>query len=250
MLAEERSQRILSALQHKSAISVTELAELLQTSESTIRRDINTMAEAGKLKKIYGGAAAVTAEPIYTDEPDMPTKSQLNVEEKTQIAQYAAQTIHDGDFVFLDAGTTTLLLADFIENTKAVYVTNGIMHAKKLTQKGCTVYVTGGQLKLATEAIIGTESVHSIQKYNFNKAFLGANGIDPECGYTTPDINEMLIKSEVVRRSYVSFILADHTKFGKVSAVTFANLNQACIITGRLPDPKYAELTPVKEVLT
>ncbi len=248
MLAEERFQRILTALQHKSTISVTELAELLQTSESTIRRDINSLAEAGKLKKIYGGAAAIAANPVYTDEPDMTTKLQRNMEEKKQIAQYAAQTIHDGDFIFLDAGTTTLLLTDFIENTKAVYVTNGIMHARKLTQKGCTVYVTGGQLKLATEAIIGTESVNSIQKYNFNKAFLGANGIDLECGYTTPDINEMLIKSEVVRRSYVSFILADHTKFGMVSAVTFANLSQACIITDRLPNHKFAEQTPIKEV--
>lgn len=246
MLTQERHNLILQVLQERKAVTVTELTKELDASESTIRRDLITLHEMGKLNKVHGGATVL--EDITSFEADVETKSSLNIDEKNDIGRYAASLIKDDDFVYIDAGTTTLKLVDYITNKKAVYVTNGFVHAKKLVQKGCRAYVIGGELKLATEALVGAEGIHNIRKYNFTKGFLGTNGISILQGMSTPEIEEGLMKKEAVARSYMTYILADHTKFGKVSSVTFASLDQVCIITDYLPDEKYREAAIVKEV--
>lgn len=248
MLVEERFNAILNLVNNRHAVTVAELTALLNISESTVRRDLTTLDEMGKLKKVYGGAVA-NDEVYITDELDVSTKALQNVEKKEQIARYAATLIHDTDFVFIDAGTTTEKLVDCIEHSNATFVTNGIVHAKKLIQKGCKTYILGGEIKLSTEAIIGTGAVNSLRQYNFTKNFMGTNGVSLENGFTTPDIEEAFVKSEAISRSYVSFVLADSSKFELVTAVTFAAVNHACIITDRLPNPKYNETAIIKEVL-
>jgi DeoR family fructose operon transcriptional repressor len=248
MLTSERHSLILQLLQERKAVSVTELTKELGISESTIRRDLISLDELGKLKKVHGGATAI--EDVYlTFEADVATKSTLNVEEKMKVGKYAASLINDDDFIFIDAGTTTEKLIDFIVNTKAIFVTNGIVHAKKLIQKGYRTYLIGGELKLSTEALVGAEGISNLKKYNFTKSFIGTNGISVEQGFTTPEIEEGLLKKEVVSRSYMAYVLADHTKFGKVTSVTFANLEQACILTDYAPEERYKKATIVKEVI-
>lgn len=247
MLTQERHNLILQILKERKAVTVTELTKELDTSESTIRRDLVTLHDLRKLIKVHGGATQIE-EDITSFEADVETKSLMNIGEKNEIGQYAASLIKDDDFIYIDAGTTTLKFVEYITNTKAVYVTNGFAHAKKLVQKGCRAYIIGGELKLSTEALVGAEGVNNLKKYNFTKGFLGANGISVNQGLTTPEIEEGLMKKEAVGRSYMTYILADHTKFGKVSSVTFADLKQVCIITDYLPDEKYKEVAIVKEV--
>lgn len=248
MLTEERHSRILQYLKENNTVTVVELTKELDTSESTIRRDLNSLHEMGKLKKVHGGATRIE-EDFSSFEPDVAMKSTLNVDEKDSIGSYAASLIHADDFVYIDAGTTTEKLIEYIESNGAVYVTNGIVHAKKLLQKGCKAYVIGGEIKLSTEAIVGAEGVNNLKKYNFTKCFIGTNGIGVEQGFTTPDIEEALIKQEAIKHSHMTYVLADATKFGKVSSITFAQLEQACIITDREVEGKYKEKTVVKEVL-
>lgn len=248
MLTQERYSSILDILQKKSIVTVTELTDLLGASESTIRRDLISLDEMGKLKKVHGGATLLDQEYI-TLEADVPTKSLLNVEEKAAIARYAAGTIQDDDFVYIDAGTSTEHLIEYLGNTRTIFVTNGIVHAKKLIARGLKTYIIGGQVKPVTEAIIGTEAVNNMKKYNFTKSFLGTNGIHENFGFTTVDVEEAMVKMEAVNRSYMAFVLADHTKFDKVTAVTFAGIEKACIITDRLEKPKYKDITVVKEVM-
>ncbi|WP_455714974.1 DeoR/GlpR family DNA-binding transcription regulator [Anaerosporobacter sp.] len=246
MLTQERHNLILQVLQERKAVTVTELTKELNASESTIRRDLITLHEMGKLNKVHGGATVL--ENIATLEEDVETKSSLNIEEKNEIGRYAASLIKDNDFVYIDAGTTTLKLVDYISNTKAVYVTNGFVHAKKLVQKGCRAYVIGGELKLSTEALVGAEGIHNLRMYNFTKVFLGTNGISIHQGMTTPEIEEGLMKKEAASRSYMTYILADHSKFDKVTSVTFASIDQVCIITDYVPNEEYKEVAIVKEV--
>lgn len=86
--------------------------------------------------------------------------------------------VTNDDFVFIDAGTTTAAMIDFIyDNVRATFVTNGIVHAKKLIQKGLKAYIIGGQIKLTTEAVVGTEAINNLRKYNFTKTFIGTNGV-------------------------------------------------------------------------
>ena len=100
MLTEERFAAILEELRTKNAVSVTELVDKLGASESTIRRDLNTLDEMGKLKKVHGGATSMDREYIAS-EPSVTDKINLHVEEKRAIGQYAASMIHDDDFVFI-----------------------------------------------------------------------------------------------------------------------------------------------------
>ena len=247
MLTEERYNKILSALTKKRSVTVVELCDIIDTSESTVRRDLAALAKMGKLKKVHGGAVAVEPE-IMMIEPDVQEKMQLNSEEKEKIAEYAAATIRKNDFVFIDAGTTTEKMIDYITEHEATFVTNGFTHAHLLAKKGFKVYLTGGEVKPTTQALVGVSCIEAIKNYNFTKCFLGTNGISIENGLTTPNINEASVKQAASNKSYVSYVLADHTKFNKTAAVTFADIRNVCIITDRLPDKKYKNITVIKEV--
>ncbi len=190
MLSEERHKLILEKVKNESVVYLNDLVKYLNTSESTIRRDLIALDKAGLLKKVHGGATALKDISINTLDDIVENRKSLNMEEKFKIAKYAASLIKDNDLVYLDAGTTTELMINFINNTKAIFVTNGIVHARNLIKKNCTTYILGGELKLSTEAIVGAETVKSLRKYNFTKGFFGANGVDLERGFSTPDIKE------------------------------------------------------------
>ena len=148
MLAEERFSEILKLVNEYKTITVQELTELLDMSESTIRRDLTTLHKKGKLIKVHGGATAVNMAQ-YTRDESVAVRQDLNIDEKVQIGKYASSLIEKDDFVYIDAGTTTDFLIDFLTEQDAVYVTNGIMHAKKLTQKGCCLLYTSGDSEKA-----------------------------------------------------------------------------------------------------
>ncbi len=171
MLAEERFSEILKLVNKHKTITVQELTELLDMSESTIRRDLTTLHKKGKLIKVHGGATAVNMAQ-YTRDESVAVRQDLNIDEKVQIGKYASSLIEKDDFVYIDAGTTTDFLIDFLTEQDAVYVTNGIMHAKKLTQKGCIVYLIGGELKEATLALVGEEAMKTLGRYHFTKRIL------------------------------------------------------------------------------
>ena len=155
----------------------------------------------------------------------------------------------NNDFVYIDSGTTTNLIIDYLTERNAVYVTNGINQAKKLISKGFTTYIIGGEVKSSTEAIVGIEAINSLKKYNFTKGFFGTNGISDYRGFTTPDIKEALVKEEAIKRTRNAYILADKTKFNKISCITFAEIDKGVIITTKLEDSKYYNKTEIVEVL-
>ena len=147
----------------------------------------------------------------------------------------------------LDAGTTTLHMIDFLQEPTAVFVTNGMPHAAKLAAKGFKTFILGGRLKSSTEAVIGTEALRNLELYNFTKGFLGANGISIKSGFSTPDSSDGLVKSEALSRCEHAYVLADQSKFNKISPITFANISSATIITGHLRDKKYRDCTTILE---
>lgn len=247
MLSEERFELILKLLEENKTVTVSELVEKLQTSESTIRRDLNYLDEIKKLKKIHGGAKSINTK-YTTKDFDVSVRKILNIDNKKKIARYAAKLIEENDCVYIDAGTTTDLMIDYITQKDAIYVTNGIVHAKKLVQKGFNVYIIGGQIKLSTEAIVGIEALDSLRKYNFNKGFFGSNGVDKKRGFTTPDIQEALVKREAVNRSSKSYILLDPSKVNVISAITFADTDKGIIITTSIEDDDIKDNINILEV--
>lgn len=248
MLAEERFAKILDLLAEKRSATVLELCEALNASESTIRRDLTELDRLGKLNKVHGGATLPDSQ-FLADELTMDAKQALAIAEKRDIARAAAMLIRPQDFIYIDAGTTTLALVQALSGSalEAHYVTNGIAHARLLVQKGCKVFVPGGMLRPNTEAIVGAAAVASLQAYNFTKAFLGANGVDLQAGFTTPDPEEAAVKATAVRHARESWFLVDSTKFARVYPAVITELQGGAILTDRCPAPQYAKVTLVKE---
>jgi len=247
LLIEERFCEILRIVEEKRTVTVQELTELLDTSESTIRRDLTALHNQGKLVKVHGGAIAVDLN-YNNKDTDIAIRQDLNREEKIKIARYAASLIEANDVVFIDAGTTTGLMIDYITQTNALYITNGTVHAKRLAEKGCKTYILGGEYKLATEAIVGSEAIDCLKKYNFTKGFWGTNGVNTQTGFSTPDINEALVKKKAMEQTKCKYVLCDETKFSQISPVTFADFEDATIITTALADKYYEQYDNILEV--
>ncbi len=237
MLAEERCDKIVSLVNERKSVTVQELMDYLGASESTVRRDLSSLDSRGEIVKVYGGAVAVTVKP---HDDDVRQRRILFPEEKKLISKHAASLVQKDDFVYIDAGTTTEYIIDYLTERDAVYVTNAVSHAKKLTQNGFTVYLAGGRLKQSTEAVIGSTAANFITRYNFTIGFWGTNGIHRTMGFTTPDPEEADIKRVSMSRCKRRFIVADSSKFGAVSPVTFADFKDASVITDK-KDGIYSE---------
>lgn len=248
MLTEERHSIILDTLGRQRSVNLAELCTLLGASESTVRRDLAVLAENEMLVKVRGGAMAL-GENFTSFEHNVEEKANMFVEEKTAIAKYAASLIMDGDFIFIDAGTTTEKMIDFISSKSVTFVTNAFIHAKRLAQRGFKVLILSGEIKASTEAIVGAEAVIALMRYNFTKCFMGVNGISVKGGFSTPDLSEATVKSTAIARSREVYVLGDHSKFGKITASKFAELKKGQIITDKAADKKYLTETSVKEVL-
>lgn len=240
MFAEKRHMEILKLLEEKNSVTVQELKELLDASEATIRRDLTTLHNSGKLEKVFGGAVNRKAQ-ISTMEYEVSYKKDLNKEEKLRVAKHAASLIKKDDFVYLDAGTTTAYMIDFLTKENAVYVTNAVDHAKRMAARGLKVILIGGRLKASTEAVVGSEALTSLQKYYFTIGFFGTNGIDREAGYTTPDTDEAAVKECAMKHTHNKYIITDHSKFDCISPVCFGAYGEAVILTDELPEGIYAE---------
>ena len=229
------------------SVTVQQLMTELDASESTIRRDLNALAADGQLTKVHGGAILKNAAYGTTDD-EVLHRRERNREAKMTIARYAAGLITAGDFVYIDAGTTTDLMIDYITDKNAVFVTNAVTHAKKLAGRGFHVSVLGGELKSATESLIGPDTIATLSRYHFTIGFWGVNGITPESGFTSPESNEALIKQLSMEHTARRYVLADASKFDSTSLVGFGPFSSATIITcGDVPE-RYRAFDNVVEV--
>ena len=247
MLAEQRARTILQQVSQRQTVSVADLCALTGASEATIRRDLNALARLGKLNKVHGGATSLEAEEFLAQEPDADTK-RLYAREKDKIARYAAGLVGEDDVVYLDTGTTTLHMAEYLKGSKALFVTSSVEFACRLTEHSLKVYVLGGMLKPGTVDIVGAEALTELGRFNFSKVFLGASGVSVSQGFTTPDPEAAALKRIAASRAQSVYMLADSTKFGRVTAATIFPLEEAIIITERLTDARYRDVTEVKVV--
>lgn len=249
MLTEERQQKILQLLDQQNIVKLHDLIEELGASESTIRRDLQELENRNLLERIHGGAKKIQQ---LGYEADMVTKSQENIEAKQAIAQYAASLVHQDEVIYLDAGSTTLEMINYLSSDlKLIVVTNSVKHAAALIDRQIETIILGGTIKLSTNATHGYNSIQLLEQFRFNKVFMGMNGIDQKGGYTTPDPEEAVLKRMAIRQSEEAFILADHSKFNVITFTRVAALEEATVITDHCPADHlaaYQALTKIKEV--
>ncbi|MGI8697179.1 MAG: DeoR/GlpR family DNA-binding transcription regulator [Mycobacteriales bacterium] len=213
MFAAERRQAILDLVRANGAVSLRSLAEQVHTSEVTVRRDLHALEDEGLLGRRHGGAVAVGA---FAHEPTYAEKSHLASEEKTAIAEYAAELVADGDAIVIGAGTTTQALARrLVRRRDLTVVTNSLLVAQSLARaQGVDVVMTGGTLRGAIFALVGSEAEKSLSALRTARSFISGNGLTAERGLSTPNTAVAGVDRAIVGAAGEVVVLADHTKVG------------------------------------
>ena len=228
MSKQNRWSRIIDLCREKETITVSELVELLDASPATIRRDLQDMEDLRMLERFHGGARLSGSS---YNEPAMLIKSELNAHEKRMIGYLAARQIKDNQMVYIDAGSTTFEMLQYIHARNITVVTPGVPHLTVLGRSNISTIVLGGKLHWPTEAITGRTAIKQMQDLYFDISFVGTNGIHEQIGFTTSNELEAETKSLAISHSRNPYILADCSKFNKLSPVPFAGLNDAVILT-------------------
>ncbi|MFA6796570.1 MAG: DeoR/GlpR family DNA-binding transcription regulator [Bacilli bacterium] len=222
---------IIATINSKGYASYHELSSILNCSESTVRRAVNELANQGKIIKERGGASSLIIGDFFTSDQNLLTRERIDAPIKKRLASKAKELIKDDMTIYIDAGSSTLYLARELFNTNITVVTNSFTIAKLLTERYINTVLIGGQIKLKTDAAIGPLAIDALQRFTFNYGFFGANGVTPEKGFSTPDLEEAHIKEVAIKNSLQSVFLINSSKFNKNSIVSFASLDNKIIIT-------------------
>ncbi|KUH58066.1 hypothetical protein AUL39_07555 [Tractidigestivibacter scatoligenes] len=250
MLARERQDIIIRLVRERGSVTTSELMAMLGASESTVRRDLEVLDKQHQLSRVRGGATAtISRARLILHDASVAQKRDVNTVAKRAIGARAAALVGPDDFVYIDAGTSTMQLAEAITQTEATYFTNSIPHAQLLLAKGCKTYLPGGMVKPLTEALVGEATIASLENLHFTLGFWGTNGISREAGFTTPEYSEAKVKEVSMVHTLRRYVLADQSKFDQVSLVTFASFEDATILTDQLPsDGSFQDADNVVEV--
>ena len=200
------------------AVEIKQLAEELDTSEITVRRDLNQLANDGMLYRTHGGAMKVNPLEILHQ---FSNKAAVNVVAKDNICRRAAAEIKEGDIIFMDCGSTVFRLCQFIKNKKIKVITNSIPVISELQNSKVSLNIIGGEFDAERLAIHGKMAAEHISKYRAHKAFLGVDGIS-EKGLFGNSEKEAGITLAMAGQSSLNYLLCDATKFGKESYLKFA----------------------------
>lgn len=239
-MKEDRISELEDYIIEKERASIEELCSVFNVSKNTMRRDINQLEAQGKIKKVYGGI-------ILTDKKTTEPFESREVKNKTAkliIAQLATACIEDGDIIYIDSGTTTMHMIPYLSEMKNVtIITNNLnVILNSLSYPNLNVISTGGTLFRRTNSFVEAGAVSSLKKYNISKAFLATTGVSIAKGITNSSSLEYDIKRYIVEHCDKKILLADNTKLGKVSLITYYDLKDIQVfISDQNPEQEYVD---------
>lgn len=224
ILAAQRQEKIRELLREQDVMRVDEICNAIDASPATVRRDLAELDRLGRIRRVHGGAVSIESR---LDEPIFDDKASIAAREKQAIAEAAAKLVTPGSVIYLDGGSTLLALARTINTTKGLtVVTNSLRVSSLLATGGPRLILVGGELRRISQTFVGPLTQPLIEQLSFDIAFMGTMGLSPEQGLTTTDPGEAQTKQLVISRARNVVLLADTSKLGKVSFVTFGELNQ------------------------
>lgn len=223
MLQVKRREAIVKFLEKNQAVAVDKLAEELDVSTMTIRRDLQFLEEQGIAKRTHGGAildASLTSETPYRD------KEVRYKEEKRKIAEFAFAMIKEGQVVGLDAGTTTMEIAKtLLDMDKLTVVTPDVIIAGYLAQNSrLDVLCTGGYVQNQTGTCMGSVTEKFLKEINIDISFIGTSGLDAR-SITTPTFEKAELKKQIINSSKEVVLVTDSSKYGEVNFVKICDLD-------------------------
>lgn len=218
-MISERQNEVHSLIQERGNLTVIELAQRFKVSEMTIRRDLKNLVKLGLIQREHGRAICP---PVIPKDTLLMMRMGEAEREKARIGNLAATLISEGDSIILDAGTTTLAIAQAL-NKKCTVITNSLPIASVLSsQDEITLLLTGGEVRNGTFALVGPMSRAIFKGFNANKLFLGATGVNVERGLSTSNMLESEVKQAMIEAANEVILVAHSAKIGQVCFHTFA----------------------------
>jgi DeoR family transcriptional regulator, fructose operon transcriptional repressor len=225
--ADERQAEVLRLLGADGRVESARLAELFGVSAESVRKDLAGLEARGLLRRVHGGA--VPGRP-RREEPNVATRTE-QAAQKTAIARQAVRFVPDGGSLLLDAGTTTLRLAELLPTDRELVVyTNAIPVLSTLVRRGIAAVGLGGRVRSETMAAVGPLAVGALASINVDVAFLGTNALSFRRGLTTPDTDEAEVKHAMLAAARQRVFLVDTSKFGRESLARHATLQDVDIL--------------------
>ncbi|UVI31289.1 DeoR/GlpR family DNA-binding transcription regulator [Paenibacillus spongiae] len=229
MLQVERMSLILAELNANGRVTVNGLAERLMVSKVTIRRDLELLNQENKLLIVHGGAIKPNFR-LY--EAPFNQRHDINIDEKKQVGQKAAEFIQDYDVVAFGVGTTTLQIAKHLQNKHnltiivgCVSILNQLIERKKSGFFTGKIIFLGGEIDTDQMFATGTVMMDMLDRLNIDKAFIGANGYSIVNGITTYNIDEGNFLKRMILRSSEVYLVVDHTKIDAKSMYKYTEFN-------------------------
>jgi DeoR/GlpR family transcriptional regulator of sugar metabolism len=232
VLVEERRQKILDLVNERGFISLGELAQSLETSESTIRRDLDYWGQQGFIKRTHGGAVVLDGDHAL---PALEERSSRELEEKKAIAKTVVARIRDGDAVLLDGGTTTLEVAKLLVGRSLQIVTNSLPIANLFASRHETdLVILGGYVYPRTGVALGPLTVRMMQDVHVHQTIMSTGGITAKGLFNS---NMLLVETErqMMRCADEVVVVADYTKIGKQALAFLCELSDVDTL---IVDPK------------
>ena len=220
----ERQDQLLHYIEQSHRVSVTNICERFQISQATARRDLEILADQGKIQRVHGGAISVRQAP-----PELPVYQRMNElsESKQRIGQKTAELVKDGDTVFLGSGTTVLEVARcLVDRKNLTVITNSLLVLNQLIERhNITVIALGGQFRRSELSMIGHITEQALAELRADKVIIGIRAVSAEEGLTNHYLPETMTDRRILQLSKQVIIVADHTKCGRVSTAFVAPLS-------------------------
>lgn len=220
----ERQQQLLRFIEQRQRITVNQIRDEFSVSLATARRDLESLADQGKVKRVHGGAIAVRR---AAPEPPILQRAAEQADDKARIGRAAADLIADGETVFLGSGTTVLEVARNLHGRKNLtIITNSLLVINALANvPDITVVGLGGVLRHSEMSLIGHIAEQALSELRSDKVIIGIRAIDAERGLTNDYLPETMTDRAILRIGREVIVIADHTKCGVVSTAFVAPLS-------------------------
>lgn len=211
MIPKERRDQILALLETHGYMTVEQLAENIYVSVPTIRRDLNTLANEGMVRRVHGGASHINTE--YLEWP-FAQRNRVQLDEKRRIGRAAAEMAVDGDHIFIDSGSTCYYMVRYLDpNLKITALTNCIPILQELSRKPkITVECPCGEYIPSHVSVTGNESADFIRTRYARIYFASVSGIDAEIGFSDRTNLVTPIKQAMQQSADLTYVLLDHSK--------------------------------------
>jgi DeoR family glycerol-3-phosphate regulon repressor len=235
--AIKRHQEIIELVTTHGYVSTEDLVEKFHVSPQTIRRDLNELADANKIKRNHGGATIVTS----SENSSYQSRKVSSQAEKERIAAQLVKHIPNGATLFIDIGTTPEAIAKalLVEHSDLRIVTNNINVASMLMHKeSFRVILAGGEVRGRDGGVTGESTIDFVAQFRLDFGILGISGIDYDGSLLDFDYHEVRVKRAIIENSRSVLLGVDHSKFGRNAMVKLGGIEEVDLVISDMKPPK------------